>query len=201
MGPAAICSVAWSTDGKTLASASDSGTVQLWDGANGKLLRTLEWHQGYVRSVAWSVDGKNLAVGSGSTVRLWDAASGKLLHILEGHQGSVRSVAWSADGKTLVIAGDDNTVRLWTVDGKEQLRMEAGEQPRPSLLNSNQVPGPREPGNWYALDFRQDPRGLWRGDGPLLDQLRYRDMGETPQPWPWLPRDWRATDVPELRAP
>jgi hypothetical protein len=110
-----VNSVAWSPDGKTLASASADHTVRLWDATSGQSLRTLSGHQSYVNSVAWSPDGKTLASASSDhTVRLWNATSGQPLRTLSGHQHSVYSVAWSPDGRTVASASFDQTVRLWT---------------------------------------------------------------------------------------
>ena len=73
-----VYSVAWSPNGKTLASGSGDRTVKLWDVATGKLLASLRGHTGAVYTVAWSPDGKTLASGSDDrTVKLWDAAVGK----------------------------------------------------------------------------------------------------------------------------
>jgi hypothetical protein len=109
-----VYSVAWSPDGKTLASGSRDNMVKLWDTATGKLLSTLEGHSGEVWSVAWSPDGKTLASGSSDqTVKLWDTATGKLLTTLQGHNDVVASVAWSPDGKILASGSSDKTVKLW----------------------------------------------------------------------------------------
>ena len=79
-------SVAFSPDGRTIASGSDDHTIKLWDAASGRELRTLQGHTGHVNSVAFSPDGRTIASGSGdNTIKLWDAASGRELRTLQGH--------------------------------------------------------------------------------------------------------------------
>jgi WD40 repeat protein len=110
----AVNTVAFSPNGKQLASASHDKTVRLWDAGSGAALQTLEGHSEYVSAVAFSSDGKQLASASGdSTVRLWDAGSGAVLQTLKGHSKYISAVAFSPDGKQLASASGDSTVRLW----------------------------------------------------------------------------------------
>ena len=111
-----VISVAFSPDGKTLASCSYDQTVRLWDVHTGQSLKTMEHHAGWVISVTFSPDGKTLASCSyDQTMRLWDVHTGQSLKTLLGHSGWVFSVVFSPDGKTLASGSEDQMVRLWDV--------------------------------------------------------------------------------------
>jgi WD40 repeat protein len=109
-----ILSVAFSRDGKHIASGSWDKTVRVWNAATGTLEHTLSGHDNWVSSVAFSTDGKHIASGSlDQTVRVWNAATGTLEHTLSGHDDWVRSVAFSTDGKHIASGSHDKTVRVW----------------------------------------------------------------------------------------
>lgn len=110
-----VNSVAFSPDGKTLASASDDNTIKLWDAQTGQLKQTLTGHSDHVQSVTFSPDGKILASGdSADSVKLWEVQTGALRQTLSGHTNIVYSVAFSPDGKTLASGAGDNT-KLWEI--------------------------------------------------------------------------------------
>jgi WD40 repeat protein len=117
-----VSSVAFSPDGKTLASASGDQTVKLWDIATRKELATLSGHSGVVTSVAFAPDGKILASANGdTTVKLWDIVTRKELATLSGHSGTVISVGFAPNGKTLASASTDNTVKMWDIATRKEL--------------------------------------------------------------------------------
>ena len=121
---AGVWSIAYSPDGKTLASGLSGGQIKIWDARSGELLRTLEEHTSHVSSVAFAPDGKTLASNTiwSNTVKLWDARSGALLRTLEGHTSGIRSVAFAPDGKTLASGSSDKTIKLWDAHSGELLR-------------------------------------------------------------------------------
>ncbi len=109
-----VWGVAFSRDGRLLATASGDGTARLWDPATGECLRTLAGHTNTVWGVAFRPDGRLLATASSDkTARLWDPATGECLRTLTGHTRWVYGVAFSPDGRLLATTSDAGTARLW----------------------------------------------------------------------------------------
>ena len=109
-----VGSIAFSPDGKTLASGSLDNTVILWDVDTGEHKKTLKGHKNSVECLAFSPDGKTLASGSDDhTVRLWDVATGKRKKTLKKHSHELRKVLFSPDGKTLLSYSRISIVHLW----------------------------------------------------------------------------------------
>lgn len=104
--------------GTFIASASDDGTVKLWN-TQGKLLQTFKDHDAQVRSISFHPNYNLLASGShDKTIKLW-SFDGQLLQTLVGHQHKVRDVSFSPNGNILASASADGTVILWNEDGKQ----------------------------------------------------------------------------------
>jgi WD40 repeat protein len=118
---AEVQAIAWSPDGKYIASGSrDNNDVHLWEAATGVRLRLLSLpehdldatgHLMGVLSLAWSPDGKYIASGSYKIVQIWNAATGAKLTSYLGHTSGVTSVAWSPDGK--YIASGSRDLQVW----------------------------------------------------------------------------------------
>jgi len=112
-----VYDVAWSPDGKQIASASDDKTVQVWNATTGSTIFTYRGHTGKAHAVAWSPDGQYIASASDDnndkTVQVWNATTGSTIFTYRGHTAGVNDVAWSIDSKRVASASFDNTVQVW----------------------------------------------------------------------------------------
>jgi WD40 repeat protein/serine/threonine protein kinase/tetratricopeptide (TPR) repeat protein len=112
-------SIAFSPDGKWLATGSQFGVVKLFDAATCREVATLqryEFASTWAHALAFSPDSKLLAASSQEgVVQVWEVATGRLQTTMKGHLNWVMSLGFSPDGQTLATGGADTTVKLWDV--------------------------------------------------------------------------------------
>jgi WD40 repeat protein len=113
----AVWTIAYSPDGLTLVSGTQSGTIFVWNVETGAKTHELQGHSEGVRHLAFSPDGSTLAsAGWDKSIRLWNTANWQQRLVLTGHDDKVHSIAYSVDGKSLWSGGADGTVRKWASD-------------------------------------------------------------------------------------
>ncbi len=106
-----VNAIAWSPDGRRVATASDDSTIKLWNAENGTLVQTLEGPPTWVRCLAFHPTENLLAAGSyDDSVRLWDLGSSEMVQEFLDRDGLVQAVAWHPDGERIVAAHDEQVV-------------------------------------------------------------------------------------------
>jgi WD40 repeat protein len=118
-----VISVAYSPDGKLLATAGSDHLIYLWDVSSRQLIARLAGHTQQVWKVVFSPDGNRLAsAGWDGTARIWDLKARLEIKTLNGHTGHVCGLAFSPDGSKLATGGWDKQIKLWDVETGKELR-------------------------------------------------------------------------------
>jgi WD40 repeat protein len=162
---ASVLAVAVTPDGQRAVSASDDGTLRVWDLASGEEVAVLRGHGDRVRTVAVTPDERHVVSGSDDgTLRVWDIssgpnaglASGEEVTVLRGHGDRVRTVAVTADGRRAVSGSNDRTLRVWDITPGLNAGLATGEE----------VAVPHGHEGWvHALAVTQDGRRAVSGSG------------------------------------
>ncbi len=173
-----VWGVAYSTDGKLLASGSNDKTIKIWQ-PNGALVQTINAHNDAITSLSLSSDGQRLATSSlDNSIRVWKRKPDSLefeqqpLQILDGSSEGVLSVNYSPDGQLLAASSKDKTVKLW--DNKGNLvKILRGHQGWVHYVSFS------PDGQLIASSSEDKTIKIWRRDGTLLTTLTGNNDGVT----------------------
>ncbi len=109
-----INAIAWSPDGRRIASVGSDKSLQIWDASSGKLTFVYRHHSFAFNAVAWALNSRYLATGNNDkTVQVWDTLNKSTVCIYAGHSNYVTGVAWSPDGMRIASGSVDKTVQVW----------------------------------------------------------------------------------------
>ena len=109
----AVTCVAWSPQGRFVASSSLDTNVIIWNVKQKMAVITLRGHNDWVNSIAWNPSGDRLVSGSyDTTLVLWNAETGSVISVVGGDTGRILSISWSPNGKTIAAGLSDGTIKV-----------------------------------------------------------------------------------------
>lgn len=120
--PKRVYEIAFSPDGKYLASGSEDETIKLWNVKTAQLIKTFEGHTSYISSIIFSPDGKTLISGSNNgVIKIWNIELGKQISSLTEHSNSVTEIFYLKNEKNFVSSSLDGTVKIWNINNNKSL--------------------------------------------------------------------------------
>jgi WD40 repeat protein len=155
--PGGVTQLAFSADGKTLASVGLDSIIRLWDMATGT--ERAQFRKSGANNFALSSDGKLVAVGTGRNISVMDTATGEEIVLLEGHEKKVNALVFSPNAKLIVSASEDGTVRVWDVVSAAQLAKLEGHDDAVMSIAFN------PDGGMFASGGRDGTVRLWDWNG------------------------------------
>lgn len=120
-GHSGVNAVTWASDGNTIFSAGNEGTIQQWDIKTNRRVPLFRRHSDYVVALALSPNGKYIASGSGDQkVFVWETATAKKILELNGNTSTVSAISWSPRGNMIAFC-DDKAVHVWDVTNRQEM--------------------------------------------------------------------------------
>ena len=110
-----------SPDGKWIATASgfEDASIRIWDSSNGRLVKKLDGHTGWVSRLAFSADGQFLVSGaSDQTIRFWDTQTWTESRLLRGHTDEIKALAVSPKTHLIATSSKNGDLMLWLANGE-----------------------------------------------------------------------------------
>jgi|GEM_PF-2404952 len=141
-----VFSLAYSPDGKYLASGNKDSKIMIWDIDKQKMIKMVEGHKEKIYSLSYSPNGKYLVSGGlDSRIKIWDTSTWKVIKTIKNHVAGVRSIKYSPDGRYLASGSDDGSVIIWDTSNWKKVKM---------FISSYQI---------MTLDF--SPNGKYLAEG------------------------------------